>query len=61
MKAFLIMLVPIAILILVYALSWAVTCGLYYLITLCFGLTFNWLIATGVWLVLVILKNIFGK
>ena len=42
-----------------YALSWIVTCGLIKLITLCFGLAFSWAIATGIWIVLVILKYIF--
>lgn len=42
-----------------YTLSWIVTCGLIKLITLCFGWAFSWAIATGVWIVLVILKSIF--
>lgn len=33
------------------ALSWLITCGLIWLITLCFDLTFKWSIATGIWLV----------
>ena len=43
-----------------YALSWIVTCGLIKLITLCFGWTFNWPIATGVWLLWCIAKGIFS-
>ena len=43
----------------VYALSWIVTCGLIKLITLCFGWAFSWAIATGIWLVVLILKTIF--
>ena len=43
----------------VYALGWIVTCGLIKLITLCFGWAFSWAIATGVWLVILILKTIF--
>lgn len=42
-----------------YGLSWIVTCGIIKLITLCFGLTFKWSIATGIWLVICILKTIF--
>ena len=42
-----------------YALSWIVTCSLIKLITLCFGWAFSWAIATGIWIVLVILKSIF--
>ena len=44
---------------LVLALSWGVTVGLVYLICLCFGLEWSWLIGTGVWLVFLILKSIF--
>lgn len=42
-------------------LSWLVTCGLVYLITLCFGWTFTWGIATGVWLIWIILNSIFKR
>lgn len=37
--------------------SWGVTVGIIKLITLCFGLTFSWPIATGIWLVLVLVSN----
>ena len=43
------------------ALSWIVTCGIIKLITLCFGVTFSWLIATGIWLVFLLLRSVFGK
>lgn len=43
----------------VYALSWIITCGLIKLVTLCFGWAFSWAIATGIWIVLVILESIF--
>lgn len=43
------------------ALSWIVTCGIIKLITLCFGVAFIWLIATGIWLVFLLLKSVFGK
>jgi len=42
-----------------YALSWIVTCGIIKAITLCFGWTFKWSIATGIWLIICLLKNIF--
>ena len=42
------------------AISWIITCGIFYLITLCFGLEFSWLTATGVWLVMVLLRGIFS-
>lgn len=41
-------------------ISWIVTCGVVKLITLCFGLTFKWSIATGIWLIICILKSIFN-
>lgn len=40
-------------------LSWAVTVGLVKLITLCFGLEFSLKIATGIWIVILILRSIF--
>lgn len=43
-----------------YGLSWIVTCGIIKLITMCFGLTFKWSIATGIWLVICILRSIFN-
>lgn len=43
-----------------YALSWIATCGLIYLITLCFGWAFKWSIATGIWLLMIILRSIFS-
>lgn len=36
---------------LVATVSWAITCGLIKLITLCFGWTFSWSIATGIWMI----------
>lgn len=45
----------------IIALSWLTTCGLLYLITLCFGWAFSWSIATGIWLVLLLLSSIFGS
>ena len=43
-----------------YTLSWLINCGIIKLITMCFGLTFKWSIATGIWLIIIILKNIFS-
>lgn len=42
------------------ALSWIITCGIIKLIAMCFGLTFKWSVATGVWLVICLLKSIFN-
>lgn len=42
------------------AVSWAITCGLVYLITLCFGWAFSWTIATGIWFVIMLARSIFS-
>lgn len=41
-------------------ISWAVTCGLIYLITLCFGWEYNIGIATGIWLFMFLARSIFS-
>ena len=50
---------------LLYAISWITTVVIIKLITLCFGWTFSWAIATGswaiatsIWLIIVLLKSI---
>ena len=53
-------LVFIAIIAVCYVLSWIVTCGIIKLITMCFGWTFKWSIATGIWLIICILRSIFN-
>ena len=53
-------LISIALLIGFGAISWLITCGIFYLITLCFSLEFSWLTATGVWLVMILLRSIFS-
>lgn len=52
--------VVILILAVYYGISWIVTCGIIKLITMCFGLKFSWAIATGIWLIICILKSIFN-
>ena len=37
-------------------LSWILSCGLVKLITICFGWHFTWGIATGVWLILLLIN-----
>ena len=41
--------------------SWASVCITYRLVCLLFGWDFSWAVATGIWLVLVVLKRIFRK
>lgn len=43
-----------------YGISWIVTCGIIKLITMCFGLEFSLAVATGIWLIICILKSIFN-
>lgn len=52
-------LVVIAIVAALYGISWIATCGIIKLITLCFGWTFKWSVATGIWLVLCLLEATF--
>ena len=44
----------------IMGISWFVTCVIIKLITICFGLTFSWSIATGIWLILLLLKSVFN-
>ena len=59
-KGGMVALVAIVIFLVLGAISWIITCGIFYLITLCFGLEFSWLTATGVWLVMILLRSIFS-
>lgn len=43
----------------IYGAGWLATCIILRLIALCFGLSFNWLAATGIWLILCLLKYVF--
>lgn len=40
----------------IFGFSWGVTVGIIKLITLCFGLAFSLPIATGIWLILVLVS-----
>lgn len=52
----------ILMLMMILAFSWALTCGIVYLIFCCFSLVFSWPVATGIWLILLILGSVFrGK
>ena len=43
------------------ALSWITTCGIVKLITWCFGWTFSWAVATGIWALILLFRSIFGN
>ena len=42
------------------AVSWIITCGVIKLITMCFGWEYSWGIATGVWLIMFLIKHVFS-
>lgn len=44
---------------LVTIISLLFTCGIIWLICLCFGLTFSWKIAIGIWLIMCLLGAVF--
>lgn len=50
------LLIAILVVALFWGISWIVTCGIVKLITMCFGLTFSWPVATGIWLCLMLLN-----
>ena len=45
----------------ILALSWITTCGIVYLICACFGWSFTWPIATGIWLLTCLARSIFSN
>lgn len=53
--------VTVGLLIGLYAISWLIGCGLIFLICACFGWEFSWAIATGIWLIMCVVKSLFGK
>ena len=54
-------LIIIAIALAILAGSWLLVCGVIKLITLCFGWTFSWGLATGIWLAMFLLRSIFSS
>lgn len=61
MKKLITFIVGIVILMSSMFLDWLIAAGLVKVLSLCFGFTFNFKIATGIWLVLLILKSIFKQ
>lgn len=51
----------VLVLALIFGFSWGVTVGIIWLVCKCFGWTFSLLIATGIWLVLLLLKSVFER
>ena len=54
-------LVAVLALVIGYAISWAITVGVIKLITMCFSIGFFLPVATGIWLILCLLKLVFHK
>lgn len=54
-------LIAIGLFIISIVVSWLTTFGFIKLITLCFGLRFNWLTATGIWLIAILVGNFLKK
>lgn len=44
-----------------YGISFLATAGIIKLITLSFGLAFSWRLAAGIWLLIILLGQAFGK
>ena len=42
------------------AVSWIITCGVIKLVTLCFGWTFSWGVASGIWLIMLLIRQVFS-
>ena len=40
-------------------ISWICTCGVIKLVTMCFGWTFSWGMATGIWLIMCLARTVF--
>ena len=54
-------LVAVLALVIGYAISWGITVGVIKLITMCFSIGFSLPVATGIWLILCLLKLVFHK
>jgi hypothetical protein len=48
------------IMVVIFGISWAGTCFLVWLITLCFGMEFSFAIGTGIWLLIMLVRGIFS-
>lgn len=46
----------VSIFLLSYGISWIVVCGIVKLLSICFGFAFTWQLATGIWIVLCLLR-----
>lgn len=51
----------IAVFVELYGIRFLATAGIIKLITICFGWAFSWRLSTGIWLLLILLGQVFGK
>lgn len=58
---FLSTIIAILIIFVCYGSNWLLTCGIIKLITICFSINFSWMVATGIWLVLVLISLFFKR
>lgn len=61
MKKLITFIIGIVILMSSMFLDWLIATGLVKLLSLCFGFTFSFKVATGIWLVILILRSIFRQ
>lgn len=47
--------------VILYAISWGLFVGIVWLICLCFGKEFSLLVATGIWLVILLIRWCFNR
>lgn len=47
--------------VLILGIDWLITCGIIKLICMCFGWTFTWSTATGVWLIITMVEGALGS
>lgn len=60
-KGFAAVILALLVFALVCGTSWILTCGLIKLVTMCFGWTFSWCTATGIWLVMCLVRSVFSN
>ena len=58
-KGFIAVILAALMLVVALGISWICTCGVIKLITMCFGWTFSWGVATGVWLIMYLARTVF--
>lgn len=58
-KGFVAVILAVLVLAAAGGISWICTCGVIKLITMCFGWTFSWGTATGIWLIMMLARTVF--